>query len=193
LANGTIANVNQNTHPDLYFALRGGGNNFGIVTRFDLETHRQGLMWGGTNLWTIEDLDSRRATIGLRDEFKWTLHSIRAHFASLLQRGLCRLGYGVNSADIIDAFVTLSREEQKDSAAHAYVFFTWLPGPKAYIVGATYVYSQPMVKPPVFEKFTSLKNVYSTMRLANVTSFTDEVESHSPAGDRQVTAQCIKM
>ena len=44
LANGQIANVNQQSNPDLYFALRGGGNNFGIVTRFDLETFSQGKM-----------------------------------------------------------------------------------------------------------------------------------------------------
>ncbi|KAL8910197.1 MAG: hypothetical protein Q9171_004495 [Xanthocarpia ochracea] len=47
LANGQIENINQTLNPDLYFALRGGGNNFGIVTRFDLETFPQGLMWGG--------------------------------------------------------------------------------------------------------------------------------------------------
>ena len=47
LANGQIHNVNRKSNPDLYFALRGGGNNFAIVTRFDLETFTQGLMWGG--------------------------------------------------------------------------------------------------------------------------------------------------
>lgn len=48
LANGHIANVNEKSCPDLYFALRGGGNNYGIVTRFDLETFEQGDLWGGT-------------------------------------------------------------------------------------------------------------------------------------------------
>ncbi|RYO79221.1 hypothetical protein DL762_008269 [Monosporascus cannonballus] len=37
LANGTIVNANQTTNADLWRALKGGGNNFGIVTRFDLE------------------------------------------------------------------------------------------------------------------------------------------------------------
>ncbi|KAL8873550.1 MAG: hypothetical protein Q9198_007007, partial [Flavoplaca austrocitrina] len=50
LANGQIHNVNRKSNPDLYFALRGGGNNFAIVTRFDLETFPQGLMWGGLTL-----------------------------------------------------------------------------------------------------------------------------------------------
>ena len=39
--------MNEQSSPDLYFALRGGGNNFGIVTSFDLETFPQGNMWGG--------------------------------------------------------------------------------------------------------------------------------------------------
>ncbi|KAI1735654.1 FAD-binding domain-containing protein [Xylaria scruposa] len=37
LANGTIINANQTANSDLWQALKGGSNNFGIVTRFDLE------------------------------------------------------------------------------------------------------------------------------------------------------------
>ena len=53
LANASITEVNQQSFPDLYFALRGGGNNFGIVTRFDLETFPQGQMWGGMTYYSI--------------------------------------------------------------------------------------------------------------------------------------------
>ncbi|OJJ42849.1 hypothetical protein ASPZODRAFT_136991 [Penicilliopsis zonata CBS 506.65] len=54
LADGSIVDVNLASYPDLYWALRGGGNNFGIVTRFDLTTHKQGLMWGGSRVWLDE-------------------------------------------------------------------------------------------------------------------------------------------
>lgn len=37
LANGTIVNANKGENSDLWMALRGGGSNFGIVTRFDME------------------------------------------------------------------------------------------------------------------------------------------------------------
>jgi FAD/FMN-containing dehydrogenase len=50
LANGVIVNANPKSHSDLYWALRGGGNNFGIVTRFDLMTFSQGDLWGGQNI-----------------------------------------------------------------------------------------------------------------------------------------------
>ncbi len=42
LAGGTVTNVNQTSHSDLYRALKGGANNFGVVTRFDLATFPQG-------------------------------------------------------------------------------------------------------------------------------------------------------
>lgn len=37
LANGTIVDANRTNNPELWKALKGGGGNFGIVTRFDLE------------------------------------------------------------------------------------------------------------------------------------------------------------
>lgn len=48
LATGEIVNANAQEHPDLWHALRGGGNNFGIVTRYDLRTFKQGPFWGGS-------------------------------------------------------------------------------------------------------------------------------------------------
>ncbi|KAK7547083.1 hypothetical protein IWX49DRAFT_108306 [Phyllosticta citricarpa] len=50
---GVVLQVNETSYPDLYWSLRGGGNNFGVVTRFDLSTFPQGLMWGGGQLHKI--------------------------------------------------------------------------------------------------------------------------------------------
>ncbi|KAJ7046172.1 hypothetical protein C8F04DRAFT_1322856 [Mycena alexandri] len=36
--NGKIVTVTAASDPDLFFALKGGGNNFGIVTEFTLKT-----------------------------------------------------------------------------------------------------------------------------------------------------------
>ncbi|KKK12760.1 hypothetical protein P175DRAFT_0542298 [Aspergillus ochraceoroseus IBT 24754] len=47
LANGQITTANEHTNPDLFKVLRGGSNNFGIVTRIDLEAFEQESLWGG--------------------------------------------------------------------------------------------------------------------------------------------------
>ncbi|KAF2643780.1 FAD binding domain-containing protein [Massarina eburnea CBS 473.64] len=49
-ASGIIVTASPTNYPDLYWALRGGGNNFGIVTKFNLKTISQGLMWGGSRI-----------------------------------------------------------------------------------------------------------------------------------------------
>lgn len=54
LASGEVANANSKENSDLWFALKGGSNNFGVVTRFDLRTFRQGKFWGGFVGYPIE-------------------------------------------------------------------------------------------------------------------------------------------
>ncbi|KAL4877055.1 hypothetical protein BJY04DRAFT_230882 [Aspergillus karnatakaensis] len=45
LADGRIVNANTNENADLFIALKGGGNNFGIVTRFDMLTFPAKDIW----------------------------------------------------------------------------------------------------------------------------------------------------
>lgn len=48
LANGHVVNANRTgPYSDLFKGLRGGSNNLGVVTRFDLVAYQQGLMYGG--------------------------------------------------------------------------------------------------------------------------------------------------
>ncbi|KAJ2986360.1 hypothetical protein NUW58_g5067 [Xylaria curta] len=47
LASGDVVNANAEANRDLWVALKGGANNFGIVTRFDLRVFPQGQLWGG--------------------------------------------------------------------------------------------------------------------------------------------------
>lgn len=47
IGNGSIINVNATSNSDLFVGLKGGGNNFGIVTRYDLDAFPFDKMWGG--------------------------------------------------------------------------------------------------------------------------------------------------
>jgi hypothetical protein len=47
LANASIVTASADENADLYNALKGGGNNFGIVTSYTVEAHDQGQVWGG--------------------------------------------------------------------------------------------------------------------------------------------------
>ncbi|OTB04274.1 hypothetical protein M426DRAFT_321108 [Hypoxylon sp. CI-4A] len=59
LASGEIVNANAKQHPDLWKALRGGGNNFGIVTRYDFKTFPQGPIWGGNIFYFLPSIPSQ--------------------------------------------------------------------------------------------------------------------------------------
>ncbi|KAJ3959317.1 hypothetical protein N0V92_004057 [Colletotrichum tropicale] len=54
LASGVIVRATPSQFPDLYWALRGGGNNFGLVVSFNLFTIPLpgGQMWGGSRTYT---------------------------------------------------------------------------------------------------------------------------------------------
>ncbi len=46
-ADGEHLDVDEHAHPDLFWALRGGGGNFGVVTRLRLRLHEIGQVVGG--------------------------------------------------------------------------------------------------------------------------------------------------
>ncbi len=55
LANGETVRASADEHPDLYWAIRGGGGNFGVVTSFLFRVHEVGTIIGGPTLWAVED------------------------------------------------------------------------------------------------------------------------------------------
>src|SRR5581483_11865819 len=46
-ADGKILQVDEKNHPDLFWAMRGGGGNFGVATRFKFQLHPVGQVYGG--------------------------------------------------------------------------------------------------------------------------------------------------
>jgi len=46
-ADGQLLRADAKTHPDLFWAIRGGGGNFGVATRFQFRLHRLDTILGG--------------------------------------------------------------------------------------------------------------------------------------------------
>ena len=46
-ADGQVLRVDADTNPDLFWAIRGGGGNFGVVTRFQFRLHKVDSVYGG--------------------------------------------------------------------------------------------------------------------------------------------------
>ena len=47
LSDGSVVNATSNLHHDLWLGLKGGSNNFGIVTKIVMRTFEQGPVWTG--------------------------------------------------------------------------------------------------------------------------------------------------
>ncbi|PQE09675.1 FAD linked oxidase N-terminal protein [Rutstroemia sp. NJR-2017a BBW] len=104
LANTTIVTVSENSHPDLYYALRGGGNNFGIVTSFNVSVFPQGHVYTGGRtfsdsqadrflreaeaIFTIEDSQDNKVVLEYRTaysaQYGWTISSTQRYAEPVL-------------------------------------------------------------------------------------------------------------
>ncbi len=56
LANGHFITASAQEHPDLFWAVRGGGGNFGVVTAFLFQLHPVDTVIAGPTFWPLEQL-----------------------------------------------------------------------------------------------------------------------------------------
>src|SRR6266487_339533 len=54
LADGSFVTASPQEHADLFWAVRGGGGNFGVVTSFLFQLHPISTVYGGPMLWPLE-------------------------------------------------------------------------------------------------------------------------------------------
>ncbi|MDP9232911.1 MAG: FAD-binding oxidoreductase, partial [Actinomycetota bacterium] len=57
LADGQRVNASADENPDLFWAVRGGGGNFGVVTEFTFQAHPVSDIVGGPTFWPIEETE----------------------------------------------------------------------------------------------------------------------------------------
>jgi FAD binding domain len=81
-ANGELARVTAESDPDLFWAIRGGGGDFGIITAAEVALHPAATIYGGRLMWPIEHAaDVLRAfqtvTASAPDELTVWFHLLR--------------------------------------------------------------------------------------------------------------------
>ena len=54
LADGRFVTANSEENPDLFWAVRGGGGNFGVVTSFEFQLHPVKMVHFGPTFWAID-------------------------------------------------------------------------------------------------------------------------------------------
>src|SRR5260221_8142986 len=54
LADGSFVTASAEEHADLFWAVRGGGGNFGVVTSFLFQLHPISTVYGGPARWPLQ-------------------------------------------------------------------------------------------------------------------------------------------
>jgi hypothetical protein len=80
---GSLVRANHSENSDLYWALRGGGGNFGVVTEFEVRLHPLTSVLLATSLSHRDDIvpilqDWREFMPGAPDELKWNISIVLA-------------------------------------------------------------------------------------------------------------------
>ncbi|KAJ3957596.1 hypothetical protein N0V92_005846 [Colletotrichum tropicale] len=73
LADGSIVQANDQEHSDLFRVLKGGGNNFGIVTRFDMVT------FPSKEIWDVELVHAKESAPEVVDALSDFTGNLEAH------------------------------------------------------------------------------------------------------------------
>lgn len=158
LASGEVVTATESTRPDLWRALKGGANNFGIVTRFTVRCFPQDKFWGGyLYLPSFQD----KKVLSLFHDFLRKTDQVKQGTS-----------YGENAAGPLTAFSYVQPVHMEITTIHL-----------AYTEGLgigkgwpSYWKSSP---------FASLWRYWSTVKTRTLTNATEELEALNTRGKRQ--------
>jgi hypothetical protein len=82
LADGRFVTASSERNPDLFWALRGGGGNFGVVTSFEFRLHPVKMVYFGPTFWPLDE--AANVLSAYRDFIKEASEEISGFFAFLV-------------------------------------------------------------------------------------------------------------
>jgi FAD/FMN-containing dehydrogenase len=80
-ADGRILRAGTDEHQDLFWAIRGGGGNFGVITHFEFAAHPIGHVYAGMIIYALEDVPALIA--GWRDYMRTATEDLTVIFLLL--------------------------------------------------------------------------------------------------------------
>ena len=109
-ADGKVLNVTAESEPDLFWALRGGGGNFGIATTFEFQLHEVGMVTGGL---VAHPFAAAREMLHFYREFTRTVPDELTVFAGLVH---APDGSGTKLAAMVVCHAGTPEQAEKDLA-----------------------------------------------------------------------------
>jgi hypothetical protein len=114
LADGSIITASEDSHTDLFHSLKGGGNNFAIVTSYTLQTYRQGDVWGGNLAFLRTSKTDQKLLQAVRDFTEYN-DDDKAAVIVTAERG---------NIDLIDSWILFLFYDGPEAPAHIFKNFT---------------------------------------------------------------------
>lgn len=114
LADGSIITASEDEHTDLFHSLKGGGNNFAIVTSYTLQTYRQGDVWGGNLAFLRTSKTDQKLLQAVRDFTEYN-DDDKAAVIVTAERG---------NINLIDSWILFLFYDGPEAPAHIFKNFT---------------------------------------------------------------------
>jgi FAD/FMN-containing dehydrogenase len=186
LANGSITNVNYASHPDLFWAMRAGGNQFGIVTNFDVQTYEEGPVWGGMPFHAFSDTRARAEALGATDTFSFSSKLPMHLFGRTAEKLACAVGRCTTLQRYVEVIDLMGKkgDSEEDQYLGLYVSVAYMADLDVFLGCSNLVHSKTEDDPAAFKEFLNMKTLYNPIGNNNMTKMLAMVDKWQPLGKR---------